>query len=250
VRLVTVFGFALLLVACAGNEPSPQLPTAEASEIVQRQLDLGIGYMRNGDYQRAKEKLNRALEIEPKNASVHATLGLLFQLEGENKLAETYFSSAVRFDPDSARVRNLYGAFLFAEKRYFEAIEQLQKASENRFYPNRPSVFENLGVAYSRVNDSASAEAAFTRAVQLNPEQSRALLELAALRYDQRNYVESREYYRRHVAIAPKSPRALLLCTKLARIFREPDEEASCAEVLEGIYPSSPEYREYLGGLR
>ena len=48
-RFFTVLGFALLLVACAGNEPSPPLPTAEASEIVQRQLDLGIGYMRNGE---------------------------------------------------------------------------------------------------------------------------------------------------------------------------------------------------------
>ena len=144
---------------------------------------------------------------------------------------------------------NLYGAFLFAQKRYFEAIEQLQKASDNRFYPNRPSVFENLGVAYSRINDKAGAEQAFSRAVQLNPEQARALLELAVLRYEQQNYVESREFYRRHIATAPKSPKALLLCTQLARVFKQPNEEASCAEALEGIYPSSPEYHEYKGTL-
>ena len=145
----------------------------------------------------------QGLDIEPENGAVHATFRLIFLLEGEDKLAETYFINAIRFDPLSARVRNLYGAFLFAKKRDGEAIDQLLKASENRFYSNRPSVFENLGVAYNRVGDKSSAEAAFTRAVQLNPEQARALLELALLRFDERDYVTSRQYYRRHVAIAP-----------------------------------------------
>ena len=244
-RLIAVVGIGLILSSCAGNKPTSSVPSAETAEIVQRQLNLGIAYMRNGEYQRAKEKLNRALEIDSKNASAHGTFGLLFQLEGEVKLAEKYFTNAIRYDPDSARVRNLYGAFLFAQKRYVEAIEQLQKASGNRFYPNRPSVFENLGVAYSRINDKAGAEQAFRRAVQLNPEQARALLELAVLRYEQQNYVESREFYKRHIATAPKSPKALLLCTQLARVFKQPNEEASCAEALEGIYPSSPEYHEY-----
>ena len=48
--------------------------------LVQRHLDLAIGYLRNRDYQRAKEKLAKALDIKPKNADVHATYGLVFQL--------------------------------------------------------------------------------------------------------------------------------------------------------------------------
>ena len=247
---LALIGPILILFSCSANQPSLFKPTDESSEIVQRHLDLGIGYMRNGDYPRAKEKLNRALEIEPESASIHGTFGLLFQLEGEVELAEEYFLAAIRYDSESARTRNLYGAFLFSEERYFESIDQLRKASDNRFYPNRPSVFENLGVAYSKIDDKSAAEQAFTRAVQLNPEQTRALLELAVIRFDQQNYIESRDLYRRHVATAPKSPRALLLCVRLARVFRQHDEEASCAEVLEGIYPSSKEYREYRGALQ
>lgn len=246
-RLVIILITIGMLSSCTGNGPANSETESAASEVVERHLDLGIGYLRQGDYQRAKDKLNRALEIEPRNASVHGTFGLLFQLEGELQLAERYFRNAVRYDPDSARVRNLYGAFLFAERRFPEAIEQLTRASENRFYPNRPSVFENLGVAYLRVGDAISAEHAFTRAVQLNPEQPRALLELAAIRYDERNHVEARQLYRRHISVAPKSPKTLLLCIRLARVFQDADEEASCAEALEGIYPSSPEYREYQG---
>ena len=248
-RLMIIFVIAGLLTACASNnQRSNELP-AVVAEAVQSQHDLGVGYLRNGDYQRAKEKLNRALEMDPKNAKVHGTFGLLFQLEGEPQLAERYFKSAVRYDPDSAQVRNLYGAFLFSQRRYPEAITHLSRASENRFYPNRPSVFENLGVAYLRVGDPSNAEHAFTRAVQLNPEQPRALLELATLRFEQRNYAEARTLYRRHTTVAPKSPKTLLLCIRLSRIFKDSNEEASCAEALEGIYPNSQEYQIYRNTL-
>ena len=238
------------LVAGCASQPSSNSEARRVSpEVVQRQLDLGIGYLRQGDYQRAKEKLNRALDIDPKNATVHATFGLLFQLEGEYDLAERYFRDAVRYDPQSAQARNSFGAFLFSQKRYGEAVEQLELASENRFYPNRPTVFENLGVAYLRLGDTAKAEFAFTRATQLNPEQSRALLELAEIKFEQQQYTESRVLYSRHTRVSPKSPKALWLCIRLARIFEDRDQEASCAEVLEGIHPASEEYRLYRDSL-
>lgn len=237
------------LVGCVNQSSSREEVTGVPEEVVQRQLELGIGYLRQGAYSRAKEKLNRALEIAPKNAEVHAATALLFQLQGENDLADSHFRSAIKFGPDNAQVRNSYGAFLFAQEQYPEAIEHLTIASENRFYANRATVFENLGRAYQRIGDLENADYAFTRATQLNPEQARSLLELASIRFDQRNYVEAQELYRRHVNVSPKTPKTLLLCVKLSRIFRNPNEEASCAEALEGIFPTSPEYKEYRESL-
>ena len=124
-------------------------------------------------------------------------------------------------------------------------MEQLSKAAENRFYASRPAVFENLGVASLRINDLETAEYAFTRAIQLNPEQPRSLLELADLRFNERKYVASRELYTRHTRVAPKSAKTLWLCIRLARVYRDINEEASCAEALEGLFPASEEYRLY-----
>lgn len=239
--------FVALLAGCASqqSEQGTEANRPDTSEMVQRQLDLGVGYLRQGDYRRAKEKLGRALEIDPKNAVAHAMFGMLFQLEGENDLAEQYFKDAIRYDPDDAQARNSYGAFLFAQARYHEAVEQLTKAAENRFYPNRSTVFENLGVAYEKIGDVEAADFAFTRAVQLNPTQSRALLELGEIRFEQRNYVEARDFYKRHNRIAQTSSKSLWLCVRLAKIFRDVNEEASCAQGLEGIFPASDEYRMY-----
>lgn len=235
----------LLMAGCISEAPVSNEAQVVPEELLQRQIDLGVGYLRQGDYQRAKEKLNRALEIAPKDPTVHATFGVIFQLEGEPELAERYFKAAIRHDPQSAQSRNSYGAFLFSQKRYQEAVVQLEKASENRFYPNRPTVFENLGVSYNRLGDIEKAEYAFSRAIQLNPEQPRAVLELAAIRFDQQKYVESRELFSRHTRIAPSSAKRLWLCVRLARVFKNNNEEASCGEALEGIFPASPEYRQY-----
>ena len=164
IRIVLLL-LALLVSSCQSVKTTNGESTDNGTvELVQRHLDLAIGYLRNRDYQRAKEKLSKALDIEPKNADLHATYGLVFQLEGETDLAEEYFKQAVRYDPQSAQIRNSYGAFLFSEKRFHEAVDQLSKASEDRFYPNRPMVFENLGVAYNRIGDPEKAEYAFIRA--------------------------------------------------------------------------------------
>jgi type IV pilus assembly protein PilF len=245
-RIVLALLLALLVSSCQSMK-TPQGANTDngTSELVQRHLDLAIGYLRNRDYQRAKEKLAKALDIEPKNADVHATYGLVFQLEGEIDLAEEYFKQAVRYDPQSAQIRNSYGAFLFSENRFHEAVDQLSKASEDRFYSNRPMVFENLGVAYKRIGNPEDAEYAFTRATQLNPQQPRALIELGEIRFDERNYVESRGYYRRYSQVGPSTAKSLWLCVRLSRIFQDNNLEASCSEALEGIFPGSGEYQQY-----
>ena len=243
---VLMVSMLIWLSGCASDSPGVNNEVQSApSELLQRQLDLGVGYLRQGDYRRAKDKLNKALEISPKDPTVHATFGVIFQLEGEPALAEKYFKSAIRYDPQSAQSRNSYGAFLFSQNRYQEAAEQLEIAAGNRFYPNRPTVFENLGVAYMRLGEVSKADYAFTRAVQLNPEQPRALVELAGIRFDQQKYVEARELYSRSTRVASSSAKRLWLCVRLARVFKDDNEEASCGEALEGIFPASTEYRLY-----
>jgi type IV pilus assembly protein PilF len=139
-RMVLTLLLSLFVSACTTTDTNNDSNADSASaELVQRHLDLAVGYLRNRDYQRAKEKLAKALDIDPKNADVHATYGTVFQLEGELELAEEYFKQAVRYDSNSAQIRNSYGAFLFSEKRFQEAVEQLSKASEDRFYSCNPA---------------------------------------------------------------------------------------------------------------
>jgi type IV pilus assembly protein PilF len=130
---------------------------------------------------------------------------------------------------------------LFAQGRYQEAIEQLSVAANDQFYQNRAQVYENLGVAYAQLGDMQNAEESYVRSTQLNPSQGRALLEISDIRYDQKNYVEARDYYRRYVSSSSQSARSLWLCVRLARVFEDDNNEASCSLTLRNIFPASDE---------
>ncbi|MDZ7683887.1 MAG: helix-turn-helix domain-containing protein [Gammaproteobacteria bacterium] len=138
----------------------------------------------------------------------------------------------MRSNPNSTRARNNYGAFLFAQERYRDAIDHLEKASEDRYYEGRPTVFENLGVSYLRIGEREKAEQAFDRAVALNPDQPRALLELAKIRFERQEYVPARQMYRRYQQVSNQNAKSLWLCIRLARVFENENEEASCALAL------------------
>ena len=234
----------LFLSGCVteGGQPKRKINTQAQVEAL---LGLGVGYIRNQEYARAKENLTKALEIDPNSAPGHNLFGLLFQLEGEPDLAEDYFRRAIRLDPKFSMARNNYGAFLFELGRYQDAIEQLEICAEDRLYGARSMVFENLGVSYQQLSRFEAAEVAFTKSLQLNPSQGRALLELAEIRFEQTRYKESDQLLQRYDMLAQPSARSLWLGIRLARLFNKTDDEASQALALKNIFPTSKEYQLY-----
>lgn len=64
---------------------------------------------------------------------------------------ECYYDRAVRFQPDDARVRVLYGIFLIQRKLTSEARIQLERAEANAGDDNQ--VLYNLGLAYFELKD-------------------------------------------------------------------------------------------------
>ena len=236
----------LLLSGCV-TEVTTHGRKTDPVKYLQALIDLGNGYIRNGEYAWAKNNLNKALELNPRSAEAHHAFANLFQVEGEKGLAEQYYKKSIRLSPKYSQARNNYGAFLYSEGRYAEAEKQLLVAVGDHFYANRAGAFENLGVNYLKLDKRQDAENAFLRSVQLNPRQSRALLELSDIRLKQKNYVEARQYYQRHDDTSSSSARSLWVCIQLARVFSAADREASCSITLRNIFPNTPQYREYQG---
>ena len=68
---------------------------------------------------------------------------------------ECYFYRALRFAPDDAMVKAVYGNYLFALGRTDDALEQFKTASE--MLPADPTINYNTGLAYFKKKDYASA---------------------------------------------------------------------------------------------
>ena len=117
-------------------------PTDEAFE---HNYQLGAQYYRNGSYELARARLERAIELESKDASAHSLLALTLVQLGNDRLATESFERSVRLDPDDEDVRNAFAVYLCQQGEYDNALEQLDRAE--KLIPGLRNwiVHENIG---------------------------------------------------------------------------------------------------------
>ena len=238
---------ASLLAGCVTTGNVDPMKTGKGREEARdAYVQLGIGYLQQGETERAKVPLKKALELDSSNADAHAALALVYQIEMEPKLADEHFRKAISQRRDDARLLNNYGSFLFEQKRYQEAMERYTQAAQDNLYPERSRIFENLGLTALQLQQREQAKAYFERSLRLNSRQPRALMEMALLSFDDRQYVPARGYYESYLLLAPHDARSLLLGVRLAKVFEERDNAASLGLQLKRLYPGTPEYQQYL----
>ncbi|CAN7476663.1 type IV pilus biogenesis/stability protein PilW [Pseudomonas sp. LjRoot71] len=238
---------ASLLAGCVTTGNVDPMKTGKGREEARdAYVQLGIGYLQQGETERAKVPLKKALELDSSNADAHAALALVFQIEMEPKLADEHFRKAISQRRDDARLLNNYGSFLFEQKRYQEAMERYTQAAQDNLYPERSRIFENLGLTALQLQQREEAKAYFERSLRLNSRQPRALMEMALLSFEDKQFVPARSYYESYLTLAPHDARSLLLGVRLAKVFEERDNAASLGLQLKRLYPGTPEYQQYL----
>lgn len=246
-RAALLLCLVTLMAGCVSTGNVDPLSTSKGrDEARQAYVQLGLGYLQQGQTERAKAPLKKALELDSSDADANAALALVFQTELEPTLADQYYNKALSSRPKDARILNNYGGFLYEQKRYEDAYKRFEQASDDNLYTERARVFENLGMTALKLNDRANALELFNKALRLDRQQPRALLEMAELSYEDRHYVPARDYYDRFSQLSEQNARSLLLGTRLAKIYDDRNKAASYGLQLKRLYPGTPEYQQYL----
>ena len=235
------------LAGCVSSgDSSPMAGDKGRNEARQAYVQLGLGYLQQGMTEQAKVPLRKALELDKTDPDTNAALALVFQAEMEFALAEQAFRTALNGRPADARILNNYGSFLFQRQRYQEASEQFQKAAADNLYPERSRVYENLGITSLELGQRETGRQQLEKALRLNPRQPRALLEMAEMAYQDKQYVTARDFYDRFSLLSGQNARSLLLGARLADVFDERASTANYGHQLKRLYPGTPEYQQYL----
>ena len=229
-----------VLTACSSS-PEVREVKKDANVAAKANTELGVEYLREGNYELSKSKLTKALELEPNYAPAHDAIAVLYAKVGENKLAEKHYKKALRLNPDSARGHNNYGQFLCFQDRHKEATAQFMKAAENAFYPTPEVPLTNAGLCAARIPDLVTAEDYYRQALQKNPRFAPALLQMAIIRYQGSNYLGARAYLERLQEVARHNPQSLWLAVRTEFALNDHDAWGTYSMILKNNFPESDE---------
>jgi type IV pilus assembly protein PilF len=159
---------------------------AAMSPAADANLRLGVAYLQQGNLSTAKDKLERAQSLAPNNVEILTALALLYGRLGDPDKAESQFKAALRLAPKDPELANNYGVYLCDHGRQEEGVKRFEQAGTDPLYAAPWRAYTNAGVCLRAAKQDGAAERAFQRALQLRPQYSEAIYQMAVLELAQK----------------------------------------------------------------
>ncbi len=152
-------------------------------------LEQGREFYRNDEDSRAAEAFKQAVKLNPELAEAHFRLGLTFDALGQQQEAEAEYKKAVetykKYFAGSENEKDAEAHYNLGETYaglhlYEEAVREYRQAVRNK--TDDPDIYYDLGTALMRLAQYDDAAAAFSKSLDLDPENYRAQDALAEAR--------------------------------------------------------------------
>ncbi|MDF3983378.1 type IV pilus biogenesis/stability protein PilW [Luteibacter sp. PPL201] len=212
-RWVLLLGLLLCCAGCAAGS-SGLRPTTSAdnrAKGAEVHTQLGQRYMEQGDLKGAMEKLQKALDFDPKYVPAHTVIAVLYERINDPANAELHYRKAAEYDPKSGSVNNNLAVFLCKQHRGAEARPYFDRALADPFYETPDLALANAGTCQLESNDYDAAEGYFRKALDRNPKNADALYQMARVLYLKNDAFRARAFLQRFEALGAPSPDALKL---------------------------------------
>jgi type IV pilus assembly protein PilF len=251
-RAVLLFTLAVLMLsACTGlkqKDAGASIHDAEAVAQIEKDLEEG-----NTDL--AILQLEPLLKENPQSAHLQALAGQAYARKSDIPNAEKHYQKALALTPDAPGLLMNYGVFLCQQKKYVDADNAFLKAIRDASNPYRDIALVNAGMCARKAGELQRAERYFNAALQVNPDSSVALYQLARLSMDVDRPEQARVFMIRYDAIAEPTPKSLLLFALIGDELGDYNLASMSADKLVELFPNSPEAtslsagagREYMG---
>lgn len=251
--VVLILTSFVLLNGCASHvstspAPSSSIKVANNPKASTYNVQLGVGYLKQGNYDLAKEKLTLALQQDPKSSTANSAMGYFLEKTGDYSRAEDYYKQAISLSntSDAGSAVNNYGTFLCRRGQYQAAQEQFLKAAIDPNYLTPGKAYENAGLCALLIPDTKQAINYFQEALQKNPNLPNSMLQLAQLYYSNGDYKNSYKYLERYLQKNSPTAASLWLGIRLANQRNDVNSAATFAVLLKSQFSTSKEYQEYL----
>lgn len=234
-RLVCTLLAAGLLTACVSNGGS----AADDKTAAEANMQLGVAYLRQGNLPVAKDKLERALQQNPRSASVHSAMALLHERLGDDAKADAEYRAALGIAANEPEVQNNYAVFLCRKGRVGEGVKRFEQAAINPLYRTPWVAYTNAGVCLRGAGSDGDAQQLFNKALQARPDYGEAVFQLADLDLMQKRASAAYQRVDAFLARNPATPDLLLVGWRAARAAGDTPNAQRLARRLQTEYPAS-----------
>ncbi|MBI2269096.1 MAG: tetratricopeptide repeat protein [Bacteroidetes bacterium] len=162
----------------------------------------GENYFKNDLFDKAKEKYQKGIEVNPNNAINYVGLGKIQQAQGNRTDADANFFKAKTISQSKSApvLMELADVYINADvKKIPEAITLLNQASV--LEPKNPEIYTLIGDAYLEQNDGNMAIANYEKALNIDKKFTKAILREGKLYSRAKNYNLALDYYNKAIAI-------------------------------------------------
>jgi type IV pilus assembly protein PilF len=202
-------------------------------------MQLGLGYLQEGNLPIAKEKLERARSQDPHNPEIHGAMALLDERLGKDKEADKEFRTALDLDSHDPSMLNNYAVFLCSHQRADEGVRYFEQAASNPLYRTPWAAYTNAGVCMRAAHRDADAAQRFARALQSNPAYSEAVYQASDLDYQQQKLADARFRIDVFLLTNPATPDLLLLAYRIAQTQDDGVAQQRYGARLKAEFPNS-----------
>ena len=241
-KILSIAVLILIISSCAttNNVDGPLSENQKAAEI---NVQLGVKYISQGEYELADKKLRRAIKQDPRSATAQWVYALLQQRLKQYDVAEKHFRKAISLDPKDSRAHNNYGTFLCEQERIEEAEKEFLKAVENPLYTEAAGAYANAGICVLKIPDKIKAEQYFQKSLELNASQRSSLYQMALLSFERQEYDRTSYYIQRYETVARHNSQSLWVGYQAETNLGNQGKAEEYASQLKKSFPASQEAR-------
>ena len=159
---------------------------------------LAKGFQDKRMFSVSQKYIKKAMEINPNNGQIYFLMGRANYLIDKFQGAVEQYEKALEINPycfDAYKgLRDVYGAQgKNAKQRKFEELaKHVKRVIES---PNDPAAHTASGDTFRKYNKNNLAEAGYHEALRLNDKYEKALLGIAILKFDKKDYFNAKKHF-------------------------------------------------------
>ena len=233
-------------VAAALASPTPgDRQSIEQAAAINTQL--GLEYMRQGNLEAARDKIEKALRQNPHTAQTQMAAGFLYDRLGDDRKALAHYDQAGKLGKDNPDIVNNVAVYLCRKGDRKRGEQYFLKAADSALYKTPEVAYTNAGRCAREDGRPKDAELYFRKALTYQADQPDALLQLAEVTHESGSNMQARAFLQRYFAVAPATASTLLLGNRIERALGDNAHAAEYANRLTSEFASSQEAGLLLG---